>query len=477
MRVLRVAISLLLAATLACPNSPLIESHDICDGRVCDAAGFADAPAADGAAPDGQADDTTPGDAGVAQDMSAADARRSDLSTLDTATLDSAAPDTSIPVDAARPDFGGSCPALIDRIQVTETDLSPDRIDLTNGDYFAPAKPVLLSTHAAGASVAWADSSDTVHVNVLSADDRAVGAHHTLSGRAVRGLVAHADGHGLLVRGADARDDQMFLVRLDASGGVVFDLTIVGDNTHEEAGDKWIDTWSHEGRLAWSGDTYGAYFGHTGNHGANGNHQGDFLGYYDAQGNQTSGGWGWGCSHSVDLRLQHNGNRFGPVCLSDCYPGLGFYFNHNSLVFNEPTGDCRGATDGRLGGLVPTTDGFLLSFAAPEGRASRDVALVHISDSVDVGTPIWLTDSAGVDESAPHLARLGDQLLLGWKEGGDHVLAVVDEAGTFLEGPVTVPVRFAALDDFVTFSNGDAGWAYAWDDLSLLKVVRVIPCG
>ena len=41
------------------------------------------------------------------------------------------------PPDAARPDNGGNCPPLVDRIRVTEIDVSPASIDLTNSDYFA----------------------------------------------------------------------------------------------------------------------------------------------------------------------------------------------------------------------------------------------------------------------------------------------------------------------------------------------------
>jgi hypothetical protein len=37
-------------------------------------------------------------------------------------------------------------------------------------------------------------------------------------------------------------------------------------------------------------------------------------------------------------------------------------------------------------------------------------------------------------------------------------------------------VECGARNDFATWPNGDAGWAYAWGDPSRLQVVRVSRC-
>ncbi|MBN2360280.1 MAG: hypothetical protein JXR83_12580 [Deltaproteobacteria bacterium] len=41
---------------------------------------------------------------------------------------------------------------------------------------------------------------------------------------------------------------------------------------------------------------------------------------------------------------------------------------------------------------------------------------------------------------------------------------------------LTISQSFGAADDFATFDNGDAGWAYAWGDMTKLKIVRVPRC-
>ena len=43
-------------------------------------------------------------------------------------------------------------------------------------------------------------------------------------------------------------------------------------------------------------------------------------------------------------------------------------------------------------------------------------------------------------------------------------------------GHVVVSAQIGGLDDFVTYPNGDVGWAAAWDDMSTLQIVRVAAC-
>jgi hypothetical protein len=273
------------------------------------------------------------------------------------------------------------------------------------------------------------------------------------------------------------RTDEMHLVRLDNAGAVVFDRLIVGGGDHTATGAKWVDGWGHEGRLAWTGSQYLTYFGHTQEFGgATGKHQGDILQYVDASGNLTGGGWSWGCSHSLDVRLAMSGATPGPVCLSDCYPGKGIYYNHNSLVFSDPSGNCAGTSNASLGGLVPSSGGFYLSFASAEGRPSSDVAIVSISAGGAAGAPAWLTDTASTQERASHLARHGANLLVAWLDGADHKAAVVDPSGTVLLGPEVLAAQVAERDDFINFANGDVGWAYAWGTMSELKIVRLTYC-
>lgn len=378
--------------------------------------------------------------------------------------------------DAVAPDSAALCQlSLAQRVVVTAINVAPDRVQVGHAGGFSANRPIFLSTHASGARAAWSDNSGNIHITSLAANDTRMGADIVVPGESLRGFVAHSDAAAVLVR----RGDAMVLERLDNSGAVTFSEAVVGNNDHNVSGAGWIDSWPHEGRLGWSGDQYAAYFGHTGNRGDAGNHQGDYLAYYSAQGQVQSGGWPWGCSHSVDVRLVHNGSRFGAICLSDCYPTKGFrYMGYYREIRGEPSGDCAGGTDAELGGVVaaPGQDGFYMTFTSPQGRASADVGLVYVPHSGNAGQPMWLTDTAGVEESAPQLAKLGDVLLVGYRAGQEFKLMTVDYSGTALEGPTTIAAQFADRDDFTTFANGDAGWAYAWGDMGQLKIVRVAGC-
>jgi hypothetical protein len=192
-------------------------------------------------------------------------------------------------------------------------------------------------------------------------------------------------------------------------------------------------------------------------------------------GTLLSGGWDWGCSHSLDVRLEHNGTTFAPICTSDTYPGAGIWFNNGVEVSREPSITNTGGGT-KLGGMVPASDGFWLTFNSPEQRASYDVVFLHISNTGSPSGRVYLTDTADVDELYSHLAAYGDGLLAGWGAGTELSLAMLDTAGTVLEGPVAVSVQAGGLDDFATYPNGAVGWAYAWGDLSSLQVIRVARC-
>jgi hypothetical protein len=375
---------------------------------------------------------------------------------------------------AVRPD-AGPCPStLAERLEVTPVDVAPAQVALQAGGYFSRDTPPILSPAGANRSwVAWGDSGGTIHVTPLDALDNRSAVDVTLPGNELRGLAAHDAGFAVLVqRGSDV----MALVGHDASGSQTFDVEVVGNTDHGVEGAKYIRRdWGDNGRAAWTGTSYVVYFGHTMNWGAQGEHQGDLLWTYDLAGAQQGGGWDWGCSHSLDVRLAVSGSTVGPVCLSDCYPTKAIHFDHNTLVWDEPSGNCSGSSSGELGGLTAVPGGFALTFVTGEGRSSRDVGLVPIINGT-VGQVTWLTDTAGTDESASQVARYGDDLFVTWRAGSDRLAAVVSTSGSMLMGPESIPAEAGLATDLIQFSSGDVGWAYAWQDLSELKIVRVRLC-
>ena len=399
--------------------------------------------------------------------------------------LDTPAPhEVGPPLDVALPDAGPPppppCPPLAERLTVTEVSVAPEKVTVGSLGGFSNDRPVHLSPipgAAAGAPAArigWSAQSGPVRITSIDDTDHKAGADLVVEGSELRGFVAHADGAALLVR----RKDVMALVRVDAAGEAVFEVGLVGNQPQDVVGNKWIDSWDHQGRLVWTGEGYGVYFGHT-QLWDSGKHQGDMLRFYDGAGGLVGGGWGWGCSHSLDVRLAAGTEGYGPVCLSDCYPGKGIYFNHQTLVFADKTGNCSGSSNARLGGVVPDGSGYWLSFASAEGRLSRDVGLRWISQKSGGGidSTVWLTDTADVDEQGPQLAAYGPYLLVAWVAGKERLLAVASRTtGEIIDGPISIEPRFGERGDFASWPGGDVAWAYSWDDTTTLKVVRVSWC-
>lgn len=331
--------------------------------------------------------------------------------------------------------------------------------------------PVMLATSPDGRSkIAWTDGTN-VHVTPLNAAGDREAPDVLLAGSELRGFVAHDDGSALLVR----RGDAMVFVRLDQAGTAKATLGIVGNVSHTTDGSRWIDDWPHQGRLGWSGSQYAAYFGQTGNFGADGNHQGDHYSFITPEGTLAKGGWDWGCSHSLDERLAHNGTVWAPVCASDSYPPTGFYFNNKTEISDEPTITNVGGP-AKLGGLVPATDGFYMTFTSPTGRASSDVGFVKFSNTGAPSGKVFLTDTAGVQESWAHLAKYGDRLLVGWSTGAQAAVTIasVDTAGAIVEQPVATTAIIGGQDDFASWPDGDAGWAWGAD--MVVHLVRVTRC-
>jgi len=389
------------------------------------------------------------------------------------------ATETALPTATATPIVCGPLP---ERVRVRAVDVSPSTVRASSNRGRNTFPIYLAPTAGGGAKIAWSDTDGGVHLTTVNALDRRVGDDVVMPGDEARGLVAHDDGSTALLT---VSGRILSLVKRGPGGEEVFAHQLIGLQPETVTGSKWVDDWGHEARLVWAAGEYAAYSGHTQYFGAaQGKHQGDLLWHFDAQGvriQERGKGWDWGCSHSLDLRLAHNGTRFGPVCLSDAYPQPGFHFNHREAeIRREPSGDGRGGSDARLGGWVPLQDGFLMSYASPEGSpsGSTDVGVIKVYNDGAIGPPHWLTNTPGLNEEGPHLARYGrDQFLASWTDGGRHLIAVIDELGAIEEGPVAIDAPIAARDDFQTMPDGDVAWAAAWDEMSAVRVVRVDSCG
>jgi len=355
--------------------------------------------------------------------------------------------DTSAPIEGGKPDEGtldaGPCTTGLSTVDVA----TPKG---TSGPLYAAAAP---TGHTV---IAWADG-DGVKVRRVDALGATSGLDATIAGVGVHGVAVSSDAVALLVARAP---DVLSFVRVDLTGKSLADVQLTGKSDHTVVGSEWYDYnpafAADGGRLVWSGSDYVAYFPIF-RHWPDGiSHTGDTLRTLGIDGASKGGGWSWGCSHSLDVRLVPSG---APVCLSDCYSQKAILYSNATVISSEPSGNCAGSSNASLGGFVEVTDGFWLTYVSPEGRSSRDVALVKLSKSGAPGTPIWLTADAG-DDSAAHLAPFDGGLLAAYRNAAGNWLVQLDAAGKTIGAPLSITASFRDKDDFFVWPGGDVGWVF-----------------
>jgi hypothetical protein len=328
---------------------------------------------------------------------------------------------------------------------------------------------------------------------------------HDLGAFVLRGLAAEPDGNwGALLweQKANINTNQLHVRRYNAAGAQQFTAAL--PNAAVAPDDFNIG----ESRLEYDppNNRYGAYF-HV--HGVTlfAGHEGDMLQWVAKANGAITNGWAWGCSHSMSelLRYSPAANLTLPVCATDCYPGTsgsdfatvsigGIYLNHNERKVRDFDAGCNGNVATELGGATPGVAGWKLVFnghqnAATMGQSSykiatmnQDIGFQAIANNKTLsGSVVWLTSTAGVNESNSSIARwqpMGDvteQYVVGWTSaptGGTYHLGRVNATGGFIEGPLTITTaKWGRRDDpFRTHLNGDIVWA--WFDTAAGTTLR-----
>jgi hypothetical protein len=133
-----------------------------------------------------------------------------------------------------------------------------------------------------------------------------------------------------------------------------------------------------------------------------------------------------------------------------------------------------------LGGLVPTTDGFWLSHIADQD-GDLELHLAHIDNDATVGEDMVVSPAQGIDEVYPYrpymAAYADDQLLAGWKSGGELQIVALDATtGEVVDGSVAVDAGIDQFQEFVRHPNGDVVWAWSPGGTTDVSVVRVRAC-
>lgn len=375
---------------------------------------------------------------------------------------------TRVETDQGANDFGDETPVDMDTPDpIMEPPVDPGACGETTFDTALEVTPVAIGslsrpfaapTPAGGAFVAYSSTPD---IAIAHLDGNAnVLAEYTTTGSQIYGLAANADHVAVLVsRGSDV----LALVILDRAGSVVHDGIVIGDVDHNVTDNEWFGPLIRTGRLTWTGDKWAAYYAVQRLWPDGVAHYGDQLRLYDEDGSAYTTQWGWGCSHSMDVRISHNGQRLGAICASDCYPAKGVHYNHRGgmLYPDEERSDCRGGWGAHMGASIPMDDGFWAIYTATDNREALDVAATRITGG-SFDDPIWLTTSAEAAQS-PNGARLGEDILVGWQLGGEDILTVLDSSsGSSLHGPQPyAAANLGSASDFFTFPNGDTGWVQA----------------
>jgi hypothetical protein len=377
---------------------------------------------------------------------------------------------------------GGSCASLAARVRTSELELPSEA--MPNDEYF----PMPVAARADSSSfVAYRDKAEN-QVRVLLVDRSDVVESTVLEtpGVEAHALLAHDQGGALVF----VREDpdiysanpcsggpigltpcsSLELMRFDDTGAVTLTATLTDKLSVDTEGALFIWWFEHTARIDFADDTYGVYFRSARTIPlANGltPRPTDSLRFVDASGQRLEGGWDFGCVPSWSVRLVHH-RGWAALCHGETPNAHRLVIldgaDRRELLLLEGVPPAYRA----LGGLSVHDDDFLLSYLE---RAS-DSALLHlaritsdaevvfdriIAEAVDID---FQTEPAYVFRS--YHAKLGDDLLLGWKTNDRLALALADiDSGSIIEGPVLTDAPIDHFVEFVSYPNGDVGWAHS----------------
>jgi len=280
--------------------------------------------------------------------------------------------------------------------------------------------------------VGWTDNFGNGHVSTVSGST--ISATHNFTGNRVRGLVAHTDGtYAVLLKSGTT----LYLSKRAANGSATWTTSL--NSTIAEDSSTLGDH-----RLAYGRGIYAAYWAVHGISGPYAPHEGDQLTGVNDSGVIQSGGWSWGCSHSMAELVGYHSNDdlFTAFCSTDCYPNPPGLTMNNSTSIYEGDGNCGGLVSVQLGQMAEAETGWKILFNAQDtaNSVAYGVGLATVV-SGQSPTVVWLTATNGTEERDPAMARIGsetpEQFLVGWrtKSNGAFHLGVIDASGAFLEGP------------------------------------------
>jgi hypothetical protein len=315
-----------------------------------------------------------------------------------------------------------------------------------------PSGAMAFPTTTGGLATAY--GSGTITVQRVDGGGARVGPAIDVPGDALWGVAAASDALAVLVH----RGDELHLVVHALDGAPIADTRILGGVPHDVTGNEWFGNLLRAGRLDWTGTEWVAYSTVQRLWPDGIQHYGDQLRTFARDGTPVATHWDWGCSHSMEVRLAHTAAGVGAVCSSDCFPDKGVFFMHRTTVFLDPTGNCMGYVQQRLGGAAAVGTGFVVGWTSATGRSSIDPAVARVGDDRSVGPVVWLSSAAG-DERELHVGPYGSGAVAAWIETGGGRIVRLDPSGSPIGAVETIDA--AAIDgasDFARLSDGDTAW-------------------
>jgi hypothetical protein len=441
-----------------------------------------------------------------------------------------------------------TCAIGASNVKVTEIDVgSAVAYSEVDSNGAAPGlEPLAISPIPGGGSrVSWMGTDGNLHVAQLDATDALVaGSAFTLPAFDYEDIYADATGGVALVTrpalgGSAANHDcgniddlcglvadyptadpcmDMYLVRFDGKTETwatkLTDTTasLPAYDTSPTTATTVVYIWwyAHNGRIAFDGTRYGAYFGaaisvsqacvgsSTLTTGIN-IHQGDRLELVSTSGAlEATGGFGWGCSHSAFERLVWDAaaSKFVAVCENDAPTGgksgriaiapatttvyaEDLAYSNFGSVLPDPAGGYWGITSDIRAGQPAGADGL------------ANVLLLHFTTGAADDPPLTVASDTGLNDRAPHLAPFGkNRMLAAWETSTKtgnllpndtgrklYVQALASSTGAAEGAPYYVAgVLGSRYQDFRAFPDGSVAYPAPGSASTKLKILRVSPC-
>jgi len=343
-----------------------------------------------------------------------------------------------------------------------------------------------------GSRVAWLGTDKKVYVGELDCDDKLVGTPFSFPGIDLQDIYADDSGGvvlltreatgsgtdhcgtGMLCGGTSSPCRDMFMVRFDATGQVVWETKVTNLSATLDGyqnGARFIWWYQHHGRLAFDGANYAAYFGVaiTVNNGSCVDiHEGDRMQVVSPSGALLTGhdSFEVGCSHAWNSRIvwDQRSSHFVMVCATD---------NNCRIARPNPYRTIASGTcdDTLFGGDL------VLSSSAGYWTAWSQGGSIRLQHFIESGPDKAIADAGS--SAHPHLVSYGaSHMLLSWATGTSMTAQVRDAgaSGDAIGATFSIGVNDHNYQAFKAYADGSVAYPASGTNNTSIKIARVMPC-